>query len=80
MASVNLLCKGWGVRGGWKKVFGTNFDQWREKEEKAQMRAPKLNFRIIRVPGTQVVFFPLIPAAFQTGYMGSLHIVFPERS
>jgi hypothetical protein len=28
------------------------------------MRAPKLNFRIIRVPGTQVVFFPLIPAAF----------------
>jgi hypothetical protein len=80
MASVNLLCKGWGVRGGWEKVFGTNFDQWRGERGKTQMRAPKLNFGIIRAAGTQFVFFPLIPAAFQTEYLGSLPIVFPERS
>jgi len=80
MASVNLLCKGWGVRGDGKKFLERISINGEEREEKTQMRAPKLNFGIIRAAGTQFVFFPLIPAAFQTDYLGSLPIVFPERS
>jgi hypothetical protein len=62
-----------------EKSFWNEFRSM-EREEKAQMKAPKLNFGIIRAAGTQFVFFPLIPAAFQTEYLGSLPIVFPERS